>query len=100
MRKLVHSQWGAQPSTLLTSSMALCLSAAEYAAPVWRNSAHTGQVDVSINETMKIITGCLKPTPLEKLYPIAGIAPPQIRRKVAAELEMAKKQRDQRLITR
>ncbi|KAI5742625.1 hypothetical protein M8J77_009365 [Diaphorina citri] len=96
IRKLTHSKWGAQPLTLRTSTMALCLSAAEYAAPVWRNSSHSSHVDVSINEAMRIVTGCLKPTPTEKLYPIAGIAPPQIRRQVAAEIEKKKQQSDER----
>lgn len=67
LRKLVHSKWGAQPSTLRTSSMTICLSADEYAAPVWQNLTHTDQVDVSINEMMRIITRCLKPTPLEEV---------------------------------
>ncbi|KAL1445918.1 hypothetical protein WDU94_000020 [Cyamophila willieti] len=69
---------------------------AEYAAPAWRNSAHAGQVDIAVNESARIITGCLKPTPLDKIYPIAGISPPEIRRKVCAEVEKAKQVNDPR----
>ncbi|KAI5730963.1 hypothetical protein M8J77_002695 [Diaphorina citri] len=70
------------------------LSAAEYAAPAWKSSAHCKQVNTAINEFCRIITGCLKPTPLDKLHPLAGIAPPDIRRKVAAEVVTYNKQRD------
>lgn len=96
IRKLTSRSWGANPHTLRTSAMALCLSTAEYAAPVWGGSAHAKQVDVALNETTRIITGCLRPTPTEKLYPLAGIAPPHIRRQVAADIERTKQETDSR----
>ncbi|KII74471.1 hypothetical protein RF11_00224 [Thelohanellus kitauei] len=33
---------------------------AEYASPVWFNSPHTKLIDVKLNTTLRIITGCLK----------------------------------------
>lgn len=96
IRKLAHSTWGAHPHTLRTSALALSISAAEYAAPVWRNSTHAKQVDVAVNDTLRVITGCLRPTPVNKLYPIASIAPPNIRRQVAAEVEKFKQEVDNR----
>ncbi|XP_062835725.1 CMP-N-acetylneuraminate-beta-1,4-galactoside alpha-2,3-sialyltransferase isoform X3 [Anolis carolinensis] len=63
---------------------------AEYACPVWHKSAHAKQVDIALNETCRIITGCLKPTPVDKLYKLAGIAPPDVRREVAANGERNK----------
>ncbi|KAI5734493.1 hypothetical protein M8J77_007133 [Diaphorina citri] len=96
IRKLTNTSWGAQPETLRISVMGLCLSAAEYAAPAWINSAHAKQVDISINQGVRIMTGCLKPTPLEKLYPLSGIAPPRIRRQVSAEIERKKQTQDSR----
>jgi hypothetical protein len=96
IRKLTNYTWGAQPTTLRTSAMALCISAAEYASPVWDSSSHAKQVDVAVNDTVRIVTGCLKPTPVEKIYPIAGIAPPKIRREVSAEAERAKQESDPR----
>lgn len=96
IRKLTGTAWGAQPDVLRTSALALCFSTAEYASPVWRNSAHSRQVDISVNNTVRITTGCLKPTPLDKIYPVAGIAPPEVRRQVAAEIEKGKQQNDSR----
>lgn len=96
IRKLTGTHWGARPDTLRTSVMALSLSAAEYAAPVWKNSSHSKEVDVAVNAAARIISGCLKPTPIEKLYPIIGIAPPDIRREVAAEIERKKQNEDRR----
>ncbi|KAK9702124.1 hypothetical protein QE152_g30138 [Popillia japonica] len=40
------------------SALALCVSTAEYAVPVWAASAHAKHVDVAINETARIVTGC------------------------------------------
>ena len=38
IRKLTHSKWGANPSTVRTTALALSYSAAEYACPVWERS--------------------------------------------------------------
>ncbi|XP_055703521.1 uncharacterized protein LOC129802013 [Phlebotomus papatasi] len=96
LRKLVNTQWGAQPKVLRTSALALSFSAAEYAAEVWERSAHTKKVDVALNDTVRIVTGCLKSTPVTKLYPLAGIAPPQIRRQVISSKEMSKAYKEPR----
>lgn len=63
---------------------------------MWHRSAHAKQVDVALNETCRIITGCLKPTPLDLLYPLAGIAPPEVRREVACMVEKNKQETDPR----
>ncbi|KAG7303178.1 hypothetical protein JYU34_011639 [Plutella xylostella] len=96
LRRLTSTSWGASPQVLRTSSLALCFSAAEYACPIWARSAHAREVDVALNDTVRIVTGCLKPTPLHKLYSLAGIAPPSIRRKVACSVEKAKQECDSR----
>lgn len=90
LRKLTGSIWGADPKILRTSALALCYSAAEYACPVWHKSSHAKQVDVALNETCRIVTGCLKASPIDKLHKLAGIAPPDVRREVAAKLERHK----------
>jgi len=64
--------------------------------PVWGRSTHTKQIDISLNETACIITGCLKPTPVEKLYPLAEIAPPHIGRQFASDIERTKQITDER----
>lgn len=96
LRRLTSTKWGASPEVLRTTGLALSFSAAEYASPVWSRSAHTQLVDTALNDTCRIITGCLKPTPVGKLYPLAGIAPPDVRRDVASSLERAKKGNDPR----
>ena len=35
LRQLTNSKWGAHPSTLRTTTLALCFSIAEYACPAW-----------------------------------------------------------------
>ena len=96
LRKLVGSFWGARPHTLRTSAMALCNSVAEYAGSVWFQSAHVNRVDVALNESCRIITGCLKPIPVDKVRVLSGIAPPSIRRQVAAETEKLRQENDPR----
>lgn len=90
IRKLTNSNWGAQPRVLRTSALALCHSAGEYACPVWYKSTHAKQVDVALNETSRIITGCMKPTCLDKIHHLAGIAPADVRREAAAFKERLK----------
>ena len=80
LRCLAGSTWGAYTSTLRTGALALVYSAAEYASPVWSRSAHTGKLDVSLNDSMRIITGCMRPTETTFLPVLAGIVPPDIRR--------------------
>ena len=75
IRRLAGSSWGASPSTLRTGALALVYSAAEYAAPLWCRSSHTKKLDTTLNDTLRIITGCLKPTPSEFLPVLSGIAP-------------------------
>jgi len=64
LMKLAGFTWGASANTLRSSALALCYSAAEYCAPVWSRSAHTSQVDVQLNYTMRLISGTLNSTPL------------------------------------
>ncbi|XP_072169950.1 uncharacterized protein [Diadema setosum] len=80
LRRLAGSSWGANTSTLRTRALALVYSAAEYAASAWCRSVHTHKLDTTLNETLRIITGCLRPTPSELLPVLAGIAPAALRR--------------------
>jgi len=56
-------------------------STAEYCAPVWYCSAYTRFIDPTINDTLRIVTGCLRPTPVDNLPVLAGIQPAELRRK-------------------
>ena len=80
LRCLAGSSCGAYISTLRTGSLALVYSAAEYASPAWCRSTHTRKLDVALNGTMRIITGCMRPTETTFLPVLAGITPPDIRR--------------------
>jgi len=81
MRRLVGSGWGAGATTLRIATLALVHSTAEYCAPVWRRSAHTRLIDLAINDALRIMTGCLRPTPADNLPMFAGIQPAERRRK-------------------
>ena len=65
---------GANAWTLWSSPLALCYSAAEYCAPGWSHSAHTGLVDVQLNAIMRLISGTIRPLPW--LPVLANIEPP------------------------
>ena len=78
--RLAGSSWGASTRTLRTSALALVYSAAEYASPAWCRSSHTNKLDTCLNNTMRIMTGCLRPTPTEFLPVLSGIAPAALRR--------------------
>jgi len=68
---------------LRTATLALVHSTAEYCTPAWCCSAHTRLTDPVINDALRIVTGCLHPTPAGNLPILAGIRPAELRRKGA-----------------
>ena len=96
LHKLANSSWGANTSTLRATALALCYSVAEYACPVWGRSSHAKKVDASLNDSCRCITGCLRPTNVDSLYVLAGIAPPGVRRSVASRTERRRQADDTR----
>ena len=94
LSKLTGTTWGANPQTLKSTALALCYSAAEYACPVWERSKHAKKVNTALNACCRQITGCLRPTPTDNLYTLAGIAPPEIRRRVASMKERQRQVED------
>jgi len=83
LRRLAGSGWGAGATTLGTATMALVHSTAEYCAPVWCRSAHTRLIDPTINDALRIVTGCMRPTPADNLPILAGNQPAELRRRGA-----------------
>ena len=67
LRRLVGSVWGAGAKTLRIATLSLVYSAAEYCTPVWCRSAHTRLIDSVLNDALRIVTGCLRPTPTDHL---------------------------------
>ena len=59
--------------SMRSPALAFCYSAAEYCAPVWSRCAHTSQVDVQLNSTMRLISGTLRSTPLPWLPVLSSI---------------------------
>ena len=94
IRKLANSKWGCKATTLRPSCLALCYSAAEYACPVWTRSTHAHKLNPALHDCCRIISGCLKPTNLDSVHILAGIAPPHIRRTVACRMECTKQTTD------
>jgi len=47
-------------------------------------NAHTRLNDLAINDALRIVNGCLRPTPADNLPILAGIQPAELRRKGAA----------------
>ena len=90
IQKLTGTGWGAGADTLRTSSLALVYSAAEYCAPVWANSSHTGPLDAQLNRTMRLVSGTIKSTPVEWLPVLSNITPPDLRRREATMREWSK----------
>lgn len=90
LKSLAGTSWGASASVLRTTALALVYSTAEYCAPVWYRSAHTGKVDTQLNEAMRLVAGLIRPTPLPWLPVLAHIPPPDLRRCKAAAFEWKK----------
>ncbi len=94
MRKLVSTKWGAGPRTLRTTTLALYYSTAEYGCAAWARFAHAKKVDIVLNNTMRIVSGCLRPTGIRHLPRACGIAPSAVRRSISVDVERTKKDRD------
>ena len=88
LRRLVGSGWDAGAKTLRIATLSLVYSTAEYCAPVWCRSAHTRFIDNVLNDALRIVTGCLRPTPTDHLPVLSGIQPAELRR-VGATLSLA-----------
>ena len=88
LRRLVGSGWGAGAKTLCIATLSLVYSTAEYCTPVWCRSAHTRLIDSVLNDALRIVTGCLRPTPTDHLPILSGIQPAELRR-LGATLSLA-----------
>ena len=62
LRKLQWMNWGTCPHTMRTTATALCLYVVEYCCPVWARSTHRKLTDTTLNETCRLITGCIRLT--------------------------------------
>ena len=74
------SGWGAGVKTLRIATLSLVYSAAEYCVPVWCRSVRTGLIDNVLNDALRVVTGCLRPTPTDHLPILSGIHLAELRR--------------------
>ena len=70
--------WGAGATTLRIATLALVHSATEHYVPVWCRSTHTCLIDPTVNDALRIVTGCLGPTSADNLPILAGIQPTEL----------------------
>ena len=83
-------------SCISSTSYYMCFSSAEYASPVWSRSSHASKMDPVLNAARIAISGCLRPTRVDYLYLLCGIAPPppHIRRAISSQLEKHEQEND------
>jgi len=80
LRRLAGSGWGAGATTLRTATLARLHSTAEYCVPVWCRSARTRLIGPTINDALRIVTGCLRCTPAVNLPILTGMQHAELRR--------------------
>ena len=80
MRQLAGSGWGAGAKILRTAALSLIYSTAEYCASAWCRSAYTCLIGSVLNNALRIVSGCLRPTPTDNVPVLSGIQPAEIRR--------------------
>ena len=88
LRRLAGSGWGAGAKTLHISALSLFYSTAEYCTSAWCRSTPTRIIDSILNDALRIVTGCLRPTPTENFSVFVGIQPAELRR-LGATLSLA-----------
>jgi len=84
IKRLAGVGWEASFKALRTSCLALAFAPAENCVPVWCRSAHTKHIDVPLNESMCVITGCLRSTPSSFLPILSDITPSETRRSASS----------------
>ena len=90
LRRLAGSALGAGAKTLRTAALSLVYSTAEYCAPVRCCSAHTCLIDSVLNDALRIVAECLRPTPTDYLPILLSIQPAELRR-LGATLSLTKR---------
>ena len=74
LRRLVDLGWGAGVKTLQTAVLSVVYSTAEYCcAPIRCRSTHTRLIDCALNDTLRIVSGCLCSTLTNHLLILSGI---------------------------
>ena len=80
LRLLVDSGWSGGAKIFRIATLSLVYSTAKYCASVWCRNALTRLIDSVLNGALRIVTGCLRPTPTDHLPVLSGIQPAELRR--------------------
>ena len=81
LRRVAGSECGADAKTLRRVALSLIYSAAEYCAPALCRTHRL--IDSVLNGALRIVTGCLLPTPTDNLRVLSGIQPAELCRQGA-----------------
>ena len=74
-KRYTSNHWGADITTLCTSRLPLWISVTEYCCPIWSQRHHCKKVSISLNECLRLGSGCIKSTITELLLILLGIEP-------------------------
>ncbi|KAK7101730.1 hypothetical protein V1264_020067 [Littorina saxatilis] len=94
MRKLAGSQWGANEKILKTVYQGTVRPHLEYGSSSWMTAAktHLQTLEIVQNQALRIITGAMKTTPIDKMQQVTGIPPLSKRRECKAMVQDIKYQ--------
>jgi len=53
--------------------------------PVWARSSYSSLIDTQLHSSMRLISGCLRSTPVSWLLILSNVAPPSLCRKAASD---------------
>ena len=77
LRRFAGTGWCAKGQTLHIMALALVYAPVDI-VPVCCRSIHTRLIDKCLNDAMRIVTGCLRPTPTKFLPLLSGIQPAEL----------------------
>ena len=83
MGRLSGLRWGASATIFRAAAFVSLHSTAEYCTAVWCRTALTCFIVKPIDDALRIMTGCLPPTPMDKLFFLVGTQPTELRRQKA-----------------
>ena len=71
-------EWRAGAKTLRTASLSLVYSTAEYCTAVLCRNAPAHLQEIVLNDALRIVTRCLRPTPTDHLPRLSGMQPAEL----------------------
>ena len=80
LRRLVDTKLGAHFYVLKKSTLAFAFAPAKYCSPVWCPSDHTYRLEAALNNSLRLVSGCIRSTPSVTLPVVTGITSTYIRR--------------------